>query len=518
MLSPKRFNLLLAAILASSSLVFVIATYNIADVNAESKVSGLTLTSKILRRKERLDAKPNVAELAALRKAARVQEERVFEDKIPKHLPIKVKIRADKEKAAKDLDNPRWHRDLEIEVKNTGDKPIYYMFLIFEMPEIRLAGNAVTYTLTYGENSIFDDSKGIAKTDDISLKPKETFILKLDDQQARAWEGWQKREQWPQPKNVVIICEELNFGDGTGFFGGNGSPWPLPRKKQAFVNVFNRSRTDSREIKTHHTTSVKARSVLNTLIGGESASQWPTRFRWGECLNSSISAIEDKELLPDEYCCPNDCQFVDIYYAKFCYYCPILQHADGVSCFWEFDGICATVIPDQKLCSDDVYCPFQRTYPCGYIPPSPTPTPDTPTPTPTAPPCDPATKPNNTNCICDTTPYIIAGAPPQWSCFCSAGTAANRLAYGSNQGCEPNKHNNGSECCVCIVQECPDGSTPNKTTCECPTPTPEDPGPFYQARCVDYYYVWFVSYDGGYSWTPTGRVEYSGCYLIFIEV
>ena len=42
--------------------------------------------------------------------------ERELEDEIPKHLPIKIKV--------KHLNNEKWTRDLEVEVKNTSNKPI----------------------------------------------------------------------------------------------------------------------------------------------------------------------------------------------------------------------------------------------------------------------------------------------------------------------------------------------------------------------------------------------------------
>jgi hypothetical protein len=65
-------------------------------------------------------------------------------------LPIKVKLRAEKEKAAKDVANDPWHRDLELEVKNTGDKPIYYLSLILEMPEVTVGGSPVSFIVRYG--------------------------------------------------------------------------------------------------------------------------------------------------------------------------------------------------------------------------------------------------------------------------------------------------------------------------------------------------------------------------------
>jgi predicted membrane protein len=59
--------------------------------------------------------------------AQSVKEERKVEDKIPAHLPIKVKVKnPDK---ALDLKNEKWLGDLEIEVTNRGSKPMGLMKL-----------------------------------------------------------------------------------------------------------------------------------------------------------------------------------------------------------------------------------------------------------------------------------------------------------------------------------------------------------------------------------------------------
>ena len=51
-------------------------------------------------------------------------QERIFENKIPAHIPIKIKIKKGKEESFKDLKNEKWLREFELEVTNTGDKPI----------------------------------------------------------------------------------------------------------------------------------------------------------------------------------------------------------------------------------------------------------------------------------------------------------------------------------------------------------------------------------------------------------
>jgi hypothetical protein len=52
---------------------------------------------------------------------------RVFDNRVPQHLPIKVSIKRDKDRLFRDLNNDNWARDFQIEVKNTGDKPIYFL-------------------------------------------------------------------------------------------------------------------------------------------------------------------------------------------------------------------------------------------------------------------------------------------------------------------------------------------------------------------------------------------------------
>src|ERR1041384_8777503 len=53
---------------------------------------------------------------------------RLFENRVPAHLPIQVRIRPTTEKLFRDLANDHWARDLKLEIKNTGDKPIYFLF------------------------------------------------------------------------------------------------------------------------------------------------------------------------------------------------------------------------------------------------------------------------------------------------------------------------------------------------------------------------------------------------------
>lgn len=59
--------------------------------------------------------------------SAQSSEERVIENLVPKHVPIKIRIKEDKERALKDLNNDKWTSDFELVVTNTSDKPIYLL-------------------------------------------------------------------------------------------------------------------------------------------------------------------------------------------------------------------------------------------------------------------------------------------------------------------------------------------------------------------------------------------------------
>ena len=62
-----------------------------------------------------------------LQSSSAAPQERAFENKIPDHIPIKIKIKKEKEESFKDLKNEKWLREFELEITNTGNKPIYFL-------------------------------------------------------------------------------------------------------------------------------------------------------------------------------------------------------------------------------------------------------------------------------------------------------------------------------------------------------------------------------------------------------
>src|SRR6266480_6471934 len=110
---------------------------------------------------------------------AQNSEEREIEDKIPKHVPIKVKIKSEKEKSFRDLKNAKWVRDFELEVTNTSDKPVYFLELWVVLPEV-IAENGMElgFPPRYGRSD-FIKFKTLALPEDIAIQPGEQYVFQI---------------------------------------------------------------------------------------------------------------------------------------------------------------------------------------------------------------------------------------------------------------------------------------------------------------------------------------------------
>lgn len=156
-------------------------------------------------------------------------QERAFEKKIPSHIPIKLKIKKEKEESFKDLKNEKWLREFEVEVTNTGDKSIYFLYIMLSTNvKDKEDGAELMYPLTYGRAEL-GDIVTKASSDDVPIKPGETQILKLGE--VPAWEQGVREKRWPQSTKFTAEIQLLSFGDGTGYFGTK--PYPPTEKRQA---------------------------------------------------------------------------------------------------------------------------------------------------------------------------------------------------------------------------------------------------------------------------------------------
>lgn len=123
-------------------------------------------------------------------------QERVFENKIPTHIPIKIKIKKEKEKSFKDLKNEKWLREFALELTNTGDKPIYFLYITMDT-EVKFDGNGpeIVFPLTYGRAELGDIATK-ATADDVLIKLGETIILAVGSPDA--WEKGVRDKRWPE--------------------------------------------------------------------------------------------------------------------------------------------------------------------------------------------------------------------------------------------------------------------------------------------------------------------------------
>jgi len=138
-----------------------------------------------------------------------------------------------------------WFRDLEIEVQNISDKPIYFISLIIKFPDIPAAPptmradgttpskSTTGFGLTYGTRRLID-VKNLATPDDVPLKPGETYVFKIPDSRVKGLEHM-KREMnlLPEATNKIDIeFDIISFGDGTGYVAGKKRMYLSQSKKK----------------------------------------------------------------------------------------------------------------------------------------------------------------------------------------------------------------------------------------------------------------------------------------------
>jgi hypothetical protein len=162
--------------------------------------------------------------------------ERQFVDQIPKHLPIKVKIKKEKEKAIKDLSNEKWVRDFQLEITNTGSKPIYFLKMLLLMPGVTASdGIGMSFSIHYGSIALGPINYK-ARPEDVPLQPGETYVFNFSDPEVEGWERFRQRENHPDAKKLILVFQILSFGDGTGFFRTDGLSVPQGPGSKSSLN------------------------------------------------------------------------------------------------------------------------------------------------------------------------------------------------------------------------------------------------------------------------------------------
>jgi hypothetical protein len=161
---------------------------------------------------------------------AQAPKERVFENTVPKDVPIKIKIKKEKDESFKDLKNDKWAFEFELELTNTGDKPIYFLYLTL-VTDVRIGEERLVFPQVYGRAEL-GDIVSKAWPNDVPIQPGETQVFKIGE--AAAWERVMREQGFSQPTRLRAELQSLSFGDGTGYFGNH--PYPPAGKRQSMLD------------------------------------------------------------------------------------------------------------------------------------------------------------------------------------------------------------------------------------------------------------------------------------------
>jgi hypothetical protein len=157
--------------------------------------------------------------------------ERRFENKIPESLPIRVKVKS--EKSFRDLKNKGWLRELEVEVKNTGSKPIYYVHLTIHMPDVLLGGHLFGTSVRYGRKELIYPETPVGPGD-VPIMPGESATLKAGAHTVKGYEYHRDElRERDDPKSVVCWVTVIKFGDGTALWGKDGKLDPPKHRSKS---------------------------------------------------------------------------------------------------------------------------------------------------------------------------------------------------------------------------------------------------------------------------------------------
>ena len=303
-------------------------------------------------------------------------QERIFENQIPSHIPLKIKIKKEKEDSFKDLKNQKWLRGFELELTNTGDKPIYFVYITMGTNVKVDNGLEMVYPLTYGRAQL-GDIVSKATSDDSPIKPGETIALQI--REAPYWEKGVREGRWPQATKFTARIQVLSFGDGTGYFGTELYP-PAGRPRAA-----------AHDEKLPPPPRARLRPY-ETLIGKLGApatlSRQPTFMSANFLPEESVIVAESSTTQPFVTCQFPECTPVTPWTGFVCYdndpeknSCRI-QNRPTVDLI---GGVCRELVHTTTECAagNVLYlCLVINVFECGFGPgptssPSPTPTPET---------------------------------------------------------------------------------------------------------------------------------------------
>lgn len=149
--------------------------------------------------------------------------ERVIENHIPSHLPIKVEL--------KNLDREPMLRHLEVKVTNTSTKPMYLLDFNIIVPEIVING-PLSIPLRYGRLELIKYWEESLRYDDVALQPGQSVVLKIPEMFVDGYEQL-VAERGINIKLLHLNCYHISFGDKTGYRTRFGLAYPKNKRISA---------------------------------------------------------------------------------------------------------------------------------------------------------------------------------------------------------------------------------------------------------------------------------------------
>ena len=144
--------------------------------------------------------------------------------------------------AVRNFQSKRWVEDLELEIKNISNKPMYEVYITLFLPDDKDEdGSLYAMSLEYGRIDLIHP-RHRPTPDDKPIAPGQTVLLKFDERLSKGYEHHLMTKSVPEEAGykVRMIIQTINFGDGTGFING-GAPYPrgpvtVPRP-QRYVKI-----------------------------------------------------------------------------------------------------------------------------------------------------------------------------------------------------------------------------------------------------------------------------------------
>lgn len=273
--------------------------------------------------------------------------ERVIENQLPRHLPIKVEL--------KNLDKEPLLRNLEVKVTNTSNKPIYFLRLAIALPDVLSPDDSpIGFPLRYGRAELVHFGEPL-RPEDTPIQPGESYVFKIPESDMEAFESGAASANLAHSeiRRVYLFFGQINFGDGTGFGGTGGKPKNI-RKGQTSNGSCGAGRSERQA--SIDFTNIQPTHPTDTFL--------QHFFRPASFVKVSEPVV--KPPIQSNLCCPGtQCSFLklDLYNCV----CGQAYTYTTAGCN-DPEGECSTTFRIDRKCKDyyghTLYCPEYYLNPC----------------------------------------------------------------------------------------------------------------------------------------------------------